>query len=388
MNERKSRWFRWQSGQAMSEYWVTIPSSIIILLSAAALVQFIIGGLLQTVHGLDRNTGLNCENQPEEQKEGPEYTQLDCYNVQLVAQSYDQVSDRTTAAYKVTATCGQNIPESCSPGSDRAGKTAICHMAGRASQPSNAIVLVLPQAALSAHLSEHGTPLAGHEQDFLIENQEDLAACFADGKTGGQSKKVTTEGADLSYWTLGLPANVANKIVSSSETYSKTSHGVKFDSYGTCAVAEETHLGVCHIAGRAADPSNYHLMENMPLSAYNGHITEHGTTQAGHEQDFIIYTEADRQRCLAGPAGQGGKGGGKKTQSFISLVDESYTPMTQSIGTSSTTVFLTMAGYFEWGIEDIGVVSGSTATSGEISVPVKASEPPSEEEQPQECGVK
>ncbi len=383
MNNRKARWFKWQSGQAMAEYWVTIPASIIILLAAAGLVQFIIGGLLQTVHGLDSSSGLDCQTQPEEQQEGPEYTQLDCYNVQLVAQSYDQASDRTTAAYKVTTTCGQSIPEACTPGSEGAGKVAICHMAGRASEPSNAIVLVLPEAALSAHLDEHGTPLAGHEQDFVIENQDDLEACFNDGKTSGQAKKVVSDSSDMSYWTLGLPANVANKIISSSASYSKVSHGIKFDGYGTCAAAEETGLGVCHVAGRADNPSNYHLMENMPLSAYRGHIDEHGTQQAGHEQDWIIYTEEDRQRCLAGPAGKGGK----KTESFISLVDNPSSPMEQSTSTDSTTVFLTFGGYFEWGIENVGIVSGATSTSGDISVPVKPSEPPSEDEQPQECGM-
>jgi hypothetical protein len=33
MKLRPSRWLKWQSGQAMAEYWVTIPGSIMIMLS-------------------------------------------------------------------------------------------------------------------------------------------------------------------------------------------------------------------------------------------------------------------------------------------------------------------------------------------------------------------
>jgi hypothetical protein len=109
MKLRPSRWFKWQSGQAMAEYWVTIPGSIMIMLAAAALVQFITGGLLRTWEGLTPNGGLDCEVQPEEEDEGPEYAQLGCHSVQLVARYYDSETDRTTVAYEVTSGCDPAI---------------------------------------------------------------------------------------------------------------------------------------------------------------------------------------------------------------------------------------------------------------------------------------
>jgi len=109
MKLRPSRWFKWQSGQAMAEYWVTIPGSIMIMLSAAALVQFITGGLLRTYEGLTPRGGLDCEVQPEENEEGPTYAQLDCHSVELVANRYDEETDRTTVAYKVTSGCDPSI---------------------------------------------------------------------------------------------------------------------------------------------------------------------------------------------------------------------------------------------------------------------------------------
>ena len=109
MKLRPSRWFKWQSGQAMAEYWVTIPGSIMIMLSAAALVQFITGGLLHTYEGLQHRGGLDCEVQPEEKDEGPTETDFPCSSVELVGRFYDEENDRTTVAYKVTSDCKYDI---------------------------------------------------------------------------------------------------------------------------------------------------------------------------------------------------------------------------------------------------------------------------------------
>jgi hypothetical protein len=109
MKLRPSRWFKWQSGQAMAEYWVTIPGSVIIMLSAAALVQFITGGLLRTYEGLQPRGGLNCEVQPEEKDEGPTKTDFPCSSVELAGRFYDEENDRTTVAYKVTSDCKYDI---------------------------------------------------------------------------------------------------------------------------------------------------------------------------------------------------------------------------------------------------------------------------------------
>jgi hypothetical protein len=53
----------------------------------------------------------------------------------------------------------------------------ICHVAGRADEPANYIVLTIPEQALNGHFYENGTPKAGHEEDFLILTPEDLARC-------------------------------------------------------------------------------------------------------------------------------------------------------------------------------------------------------------------
>ncbi len=61
MNSKRSRWFRWQRGQAMAEYWPTIPAGIIIMLSAAGIVQFITSSLTRTVEGLEYTGAMECE---------------------------------------------------------------------------------------------------------------------------------------------------------------------------------------------------------------------------------------------------------------------------------------------------------------------------------------
>ncbi|GLC24818.1 DUF5979 domain-containing protein [Roseisolibacter agri] len=48
-----------------------------------------------------------------------------------------------------------------------AGLTAICHAAGRAEDP-RFVELRLPANAVDEHLGEQGTPMAGHEQDYLV----------------------------------------------------------------------------------------------------------------------------------------------------------------------------------------------------------------------------
>ncbi|MBI5958266.1 MAG: hypothetical protein HY866_06015 [Chloroflexi bacterium] len=381
MEDKKSKWFNWQRGQALMEYWATIPAGVILMLGAAGAVSFVVNSLTETLTGLNAGA-LTCNTLPEAQESGSEYSDLGCYNVQLVADSYDEETDRTTVAYRVTATCGQDIPDVCEPeDDDKPEKALLCHKAGRANGPANSIVLSLPQAALSAHLDEHGTPMAGHEQDFLIKTQEDYDACFDAGKKAqnpGQDKKEQ-DAPVLSSWSLGLSSDVSSKILTSSEPYSAAGGGITFSSYQTCdQTPEPTNLGVCHIAGQAANPANYHLMENMPQSAYNGHITEHGTQQAGHEQDFIIYTEADRQRCLAGPVEEekDNPGKGKKTQSFVALVDN----LIETEEPDSRTVFLTLGGYFNWNIVNLGVVTDGGAAAGQITAPVSSVEVPAEDE--------
>ncbi|MCZ7543507.1 MAG: hypothetical protein M5R40_08195 [Anaerolineae bacterium] len=60
---------RMQRGQAMSEYWPTIPAGILIMLSATAIVGIITGALNKAVEGLT-GTGLTCEEETSEVVEG------------------------------------------------------------------------------------------------------------------------------------------------------------------------------------------------------------------------------------------------------------------------------------------------------------------------------
>jgi hypothetical protein len=47
-------------------------------------------------------------------------------------------------------------------------KVWLCHVAGLASDPANYVALYIPRHAAENHISENGTPLAGHEQDYYI----------------------------------------------------------------------------------------------------------------------------------------------------------------------------------------------------------------------------
>jgi hypothetical protein len=107
MKKKHSRWFKWQRGQALMEYWPTIPAAICLMLAASGLTQAINKSILTTVDYLNP-TGLECPEQ-EEKDEGPDEAQLNCHTIQLVGRSYDEVNDRTTVAYKVTNGCDPDI---------------------------------------------------------------------------------------------------------------------------------------------------------------------------------------------------------------------------------------------------------------------------------------
>lgn len=106
----KKWWFKAQRGQALTEYWATIPAGIIIMLAAGGLTQFIIKTILTTTEVFQPTGGVSeCDIVEEDKDEGPEYAQLDCHSVQLVGRSYDEESDQTTVAYKVTSACDPDI---------------------------------------------------------------------------------------------------------------------------------------------------------------------------------------------------------------------------------------------------------------------------------------
>lgn len=97
------RWLRWQRGQAMAEYWVTIPAGIIIMLAAAGVVQFITNGLTQTVEGLEYTGSVECTVTTPDEDTGPLYADLSGHTVELVMNVYDEETDTTQIAYRVTS---------------------------------------------------------------------------------------------------------------------------------------------------------------------------------------------------------------------------------------------------------------------------------------------
>lgn len=67
------------------------------------------------------------------------------------------------------------------------GKVVLCHFAGREGTDKGQTIEVSPAAAL-AHIDEHGTPRAGHEDDYLGPCAEDSTT-----STAGQSTSSTIE---------------------------------------------------------------------------------------------------------------------------------------------------------------------------------------------------
>ena len=103
MTGKRSRWFRWQRGQALAEYHVLIPGSIIILLSAAGLAQFISNSLMRTVEGLEYTGAMECEMVGGvEAKEGPLFAETTGKELQVVADVESEGAPSTTITMVVT----------------------------------------------------------------------------------------------------------------------------------------------------------------------------------------------------------------------------------------------------------------------------------------------
>ncbi len=88
-------WKRLQRGQALVEYWPTIPASVAIMIAASILVNWLNGSFLKTANGLDRycTTSETFNTVPE------------VYNhrIETSASVYDPTTNRTTVAYTVTS---------------------------------------------------------------------------------------------------------------------------------------------------------------------------------------------------------------------------------------------------------------------------------------------
>ncbi len=103
MNGKRSRWFRWQRGQALAEYHVLIPGSIIILLSAAGLAQFISTSLMRTVEGLEYTGAMECEMVGGvETREGPLFAETTGKELVVVSDVENEGEPSTTISIEVT----------------------------------------------------------------------------------------------------------------------------------------------------------------------------------------------------------------------------------------------------------------------------------------------
>lgn len=104
MNNRTQFWHKLESGQALSEYWPTIPAAIMITIAAGAMAWWLQGSFMRTAEGLNR-AGLPeeiCET-TEETTSGPTVAQLGDHQVEVSAVKYDPDTDTTTVSYTVTS---------------------------------------------------------------------------------------------------------------------------------------------------------------------------------------------------------------------------------------------------------------------------------------------
>jgi len=102
MNTQSKFWHRLENGQAMLEYWPTIPAAIMITIAAGAMAWWLQGSFMRTAEGLNR-AGLPeeiCET-TEEETTGPTLAQLGEHQVEVSAVNYDPDTDTTTVSYTV-----------------------------------------------------------------------------------------------------------------------------------------------------------------------------------------------------------------------------------------------------------------------------------------------
>jgi hypothetical protein len=105
-----SRWNRLQSGQAMMEYWPTIPAAIMIMIAGGALVHMLNGAFSKTTDALYR-AGLNSEicMTTSETVDGTDEAVMNDHHIQVSATVYDPGTDTTTVTYTVTSGASPSI---------------------------------------------------------------------------------------------------------------------------------------------------------------------------------------------------------------------------------------------------------------------------------------
>ncbi len=98
--------YKYQRGQALSEYVVLIPAAIMIVIGASLVTGFIVTSLGKSVGALQPYGVEVCDLQPEiqpELREGPTYVQAGDHSIELSSVVYNPADDTTTIVYTVTS---------------------------------------------------------------------------------------------------------------------------------------------------------------------------------------------------------------------------------------------------------------------------------------------
>jgi hypothetical protein len=101
---------KFESGQALAEYVVTIPIGVAIIIVSGLIVSFLTSSFQQTADGLEP-TAYQCnqDDSSDDQHEGPRTAQLSCHTIELISEVYDPNTDTTTVGYRVTSACDPSI---------------------------------------------------------------------------------------------------------------------------------------------------------------------------------------------------------------------------------------------------------------------------------------
>lgn len=96
-------WQQLESGQALMEYWPTIPAAIMIVISAGLVVSFLRGSLTQATDGLNRaSAGVRIEVcETTEDNNGGQSSFVGTHNFEFVGSTYD--GENTTIVYRVSS---------------------------------------------------------------------------------------------------------------------------------------------------------------------------------------------------------------------------------------------------------------------------------------------
>ena len=192
MSKQKG-WRNLESGQALMEYWPTLPAAIMIIISAGLITNFLRGAFSQTADVLERSSaGIQLEvcNTTEDQI-GTDSTVVDNHLIELISTNFD--GENTTVVYRVTSAEDADCVEK--------GNNGV----GNGEDP--------PPPGNNGFNDVEGTsPGNPGAKGGGVDPQADLDTPEA------------TEAIDS--WVLGLPQEVADNIISTSET----SEWVKNDS--------------------------------------------------------------------------------------------------------------------------------------------------------------